>query len=298
MAETLHGTSTRTARSAGRVAAALTRSTRRRKRSPSCRATCCRCRTSCRTSRRAAPSGKSSCNDIVSKALPADSLHLQATLSNGKRADCLIHLPNPPGPIVIDSEVPAGGLRGAAQRRDRLEANRPGAARPARRAQAHQGHRRALHHRRRNRRWRADVPALRGGLCRAARQFPRGRARGLRARVWIVSPTTCMATLNTMRAILKDARMREQAGAIRKSRNAPESWKRTSGRRAMTSRACSRPARGRANGPNGWTISTSRNCRPTCRRRRGRAPAKAVHVRQFRTKIRLRGRCAALHRFD
>ena len=39
---------------------------------------------------------------------------------------------------------------------------------------------------------------------------------GFTARVWIVSPTTCMATLNTMRAILKDARMREQAGAIRK----------------------------------------------------------------------------------
>ena len=38
---------------------------------------------------------------------------------------------------------------------------------------------------------------------------------GFDARVWIVSPTTCMATLNTMRAILKDARMREQAGAIR-----------------------------------------------------------------------------------
>jgi DNA recombination protein RmuC len=35
-------------------------------------------------------------------------------------------------------------------------------------------------------------------------------------RVWIVSPTTCMATLNTMRAILKDARLREQTGAIRK----------------------------------------------------------------------------------
>ena len=30
-----------------------------------------------------------------------------------------------------------------------------------------------------------------------------------------MSPTTCMATLNTMRAILKDAHMREQAGAIR-----------------------------------------------------------------------------------
>ena len=39
---------------------------------------------------------------------------------------------------------------------------------------------------------------------------------GFEIRVWIVSPTTCMATLNTMRAILKDARMREQAGAIRR----------------------------------------------------------------------------------
>ena len=40
---------------------------------------------------------------------------------------------------------------------------------------------------------------------------------GFAARVWIVSPTTCMATLTTMRAILKDARMREQSGAIRKA---------------------------------------------------------------------------------
>ncbi len=43
---------------------------------------------------------------------------------------------------------------------------------------------------------------------------------GFEKRVWIVSPTTCMATLNTMRAILKDARMREQAGAIRKELSA------------------------------------------------------------------------------
>jgi hypothetical protein len=45
--------------------------------------------------------------------------------------------------------------------------------------------------------------------------FPEVVREGFDARVWIVSPTTCMATLNTMRAILKDARMREQAGAIR-----------------------------------------------------------------------------------
>jgi DNA recombination protein RmuC len=37
-----------------------------------------------------------------------------------------------------------------------------------------------------------------------------------RARVYIVSPTTLMATLNTIRAVLKDAQMREQAGLIQK----------------------------------------------------------------------------------
>ena len=46
--------------------------------------------------------------------------------------------------------------------------------------------------------------------------FPDVVREGFAARVWIVSPTTCMATLNTMRAVLKDARMREQAGAIRR----------------------------------------------------------------------------------
>ena len=50
--------------------------------------------------------GEIQLTDIVSKALPRDSYTLQATLSNGKRADCLIHLPNPPGPIAIDAKFP------------------------------------------------------------------------------------------------------------------------------------------------------------------------------------------------
>jgi DNA recombination protein RmuC len=39
---------------------------------------------------------------------------------------------------------------------------------------------------------------------------------GFAARVWIVSPTTAMATLNTMRAVMKDARMRVEAHRIRR----------------------------------------------------------------------------------
>ena len=50
--------------------------------------------------------GETQLNDIVTKALPSDSYTLQATLSNGNRPDCLIHLPNPPGHIVIDSKFP------------------------------------------------------------------------------------------------------------------------------------------------------------------------------------------------
>ena len=45
-------------------------------------------------------------------------------------------------------------------------------------------------------------------------RFPAVVEEGFRRRVYIVSPTTLMATLNTVRAILKDAQMREQAHVI------------------------------------------------------------------------------------
>ena len=48
--------------------------------------------------------GEIQLQDIVRKAMPPGAFSFQATLSNGKRADCLIHLPNPPGPIVIDGQ--------------------------------------------------------------------------------------------------------------------------------------------------------------------------------------------------
>ena len=54
--------------------------------------------------------GEIQLTDIVMKALPKDSYTMQATLTNGKRADCLIHLPNPPGTDCDRFQVPAGGL--------------------------------------------------------------------------------------------------------------------------------------------------------------------------------------------
>ncbi|WP_158965580.1 DNA recombination protein RmuC [Chachezhania sediminis] len=160
--------------------------------------------------------GEIQLNDIVSKALPAGSYTLQATLSNGRRADCLIHLPNPPGPIAIDSKFPL----------EAYEAIRA-AHGPAEAKAAAQGFRAAVraHIKAISEKYILDGETADGALmflpseavyAELHANFPEVVREGFAARVWIVSPTTCMATLNTMRAILKDARMREQAGAIRR----------------------------------------------------------------------------------
>ncbi len=159
--------------------------------------------------------GEIQLNDIVSKALPKDSYELQHTLSNGKRADCLIHLPNPPGSIVIDAKFPLEAyeaLRAANTQWELKEAT----------AQFKISVRK--HIRDISDKYILDGETADGALfflpseaiyAELHSNFPELVREGFDARVWIVSPTTCMATLNTMRAILKDARMREQAGAIR-----------------------------------------------------------------------------------
>jgi len=160
--------------------------------------------------------GETQLNDIVTKALPSDSYTLQATLSNGNRPDCLIHLPNPPGHIVIDSKFPLESyeaLRNAKTDRDLNEAAKFLRA-------SIKKHIKDI-----SSKYIIEGETADGALmflpseavyAELHANFPELVREGFAARVWIVSPTTCMATLNTMRAILKDARMREQAGAIRR----------------------------------------------------------------------------------
>ena len=159
--------------------------------------------------------GEIQLNDIVSKALPSDAYTFQHTLTNGKRADCLIHLPNPPGPIVIDSKFPLEAYEALRNAKTDWEANE--AAKFMRTSV--KAHIKAI-----SEKYILDGETADGALmflpseavyAELHSNFPELVREGFTARVWIVSPTTCMATLNTMRAILKDARMREQAGAIR-----------------------------------------------------------------------------------
>ncbi|WP_417726983.1 DNA recombination protein RmuC [Roseovarius sp.] len=160
--------------------------------------------------------GEIQLTDIVTKALPSDSYTLQATLSNGRRADCLIHLPNPPGPICIDSKFPLEAYE--ALRRAKTDGELAEAARGMRTAVR-------KHIKDISEKYIIEGETADGALMFLPSEavyaelhatFPEVVRDGFAARVWIVSPTTCMATLNTMRAILKDARMREQAGAIRR----------------------------------------------------------------------------------
>ncbi|NIN77068.1 MAG: DNA recombination protein RmuC, partial [Planctomycetales bacterium] len=151
--------------------------------------------------------GEIQLNDIVSKALPSDSFTWQAKLSNDKRADCLIHLPNPPGPIAIDSKFPLEPYE--AMLASNTEAELKAAVQLFKTAVR-------KHIKDISEKYVIDGETADGALmflpseavyAELHANFPDLVKAGFEARVWIVSPTTCMATLNTMRAVLKALRL-------------------------------------------------------------------------------------------
>jgi len=157
--------------------------------------------------------------DLVSNALPPQAYEFQCMLSTGARVDCLLKLPNPPGSIGIDAKFPLESYH-------LLRAVPAGDA--AGLASAQRAFQTAM------RKHIGDIQGkyiLPGETAESAlmflpseaiyaelhANFPAVVEESYKARVWIVSPTTMMATLNTVRAVLKDVRMREQAGEIQKA---------------------------------------------------------------------------------
>lgn len=160
--------------------------------------------------------GEIQLNDLVTSILPPSVYTFQAMLSNGKKADCLLQLPNPPGVIVIDAKFPLESyyaLRNASNDKEKLDAERFFRASVIK-------HIKDI----------SEKYIITGETAESALMFLPSEAiyaelhanfidvveNSYKAKVWIVSPTTLMATLNTIRAILKDAHMREQAGVIQK----------------------------------------------------------------------------------
>lgn len=154
--------------------------------------------------------------DLISNILPPSVYSFQAVMSNQKRADCLLKLPNPPGAIVVDSKFPLESyyaLLKAQNEREKVEAERFFRSSVAK-------HVKDI----------AEKYIIAGETADSAlmflpsesvyaelyAHFPEVVEYSYRMKVWIVSPTTLMATLNTVRAVLKDAKMQEQSGIIRK----------------------------------------------------------------------------------
>ena len=160
--------------------------------------------------------GEVQLKDVVEAVLPPSAYSFQKTLSNGKRADCFILLPNPPGPIAVDAKFPLESFQ--AMRNAKDDVARVAASRALTRDV--NTHINDI----------AERYIIAGETAEHALLFLPSEAiyaelhtnfRGcieesFRRRVYIVSPTTLWATLTTVRAILRDVRMREQAEVIQR----------------------------------------------------------------------------------
>lgn len=153
---------------------------------------------------------------IVKDGLPKGSYTFQATLSNGRRPDCLLHFPNTKAGLVIDAKFPLEGFE--AFRTARREDEKKEAARRVRTDVGK--HIDAMAER-------YFIPgetqdtailfvpseAIYADLCE---YFSDLVQKAYRARIVICAPNMLMLAVQTMQAILKDVKMREQAHLIQR----------------------------------------------------------------------------------
>ncbi|MEQ9489624.1 MAG: DNA recombination protein RmuC [Alphaproteobacteria bacterium] len=158
--------------------------------------------------------GETQLEDLIRTTLPPSAYDFQVQMGNGKMADCLLRLPNPPGSIAVDSKFPFESFNVIRQTPDGEDRTK------ARKAFG----RDVLKHVHDIR----EKYIIAGETSDSALMFIPSEAvyaelhaelqdvieKSHRARVYIVSPTTLMALLNTIRAVLKDAQMKEAASLI------------------------------------------------------------------------------------
>lgn len=154
---------------------------------------------------------------LVRNVLPNSSFAMQHTFSNGARVDCALFLPEPTGTVAVDSKFPLENyhrMTGGSSQGDLVQ------------AQA-------------TKLFKADVKKhiddisskyiIANETSDGAVMFIPAEAvfaeihayhrdvvdYAMQKRVWMVSPTTLMAVLNTARAVLKDVEMRKQVHIIK-----------------------------------------------------------------------------------
>lgn len=153
-------------------------------------------------------------SDIVRNTLAPSTFELRALMSNNRKADCLIHLAEPLKSIAVDARFPVEAFRQLSENDDN-ETGRGRAENTFRRT--------ALNHI-------VDIVEhliVPGQTVDSAvmflpsetmlstlhSRFPDIVQDSYRARVWIVSPTSFMATLHTISAVLQDAQRQAEAAS-------------------------------------------------------------------------------------
>ena len=157
--------------------------------------------------------GERQLEDLVRDIMPPETYAFQHVMSTGVRPDCIIRLPYPPGDMNIDSKFPLESYHrmmenendGMTQKQFELDVRK---------------HIDAI----------AEKYIITGQTAESAmmfiasesifetlhRKFPNTIEYGARRKVFIVSPSTLWATLNTIRAVLSDIKIKRVAGKIKK----------------------------------------------------------------------------------
>lgn len=161
--------------------------------------------------------GEKQLEALVADIMPPETYEFQCVLETGVRPDCVIKLPYPPGDMVIDSKFPLESYNrmtenpadGGAKKQFELDVRKhidaisqkyivPGiTAESAMMFIASESVFEVLH-----------------------RNFPETVEYGAQNKVFIVSPATLWATLNTIRAVLSDIKIKRVAAKIKKELDA------------------------------------------------------------------------------
>ena len=157
--------------------------------------------------------GERQLEDLVRDIMPPETYAFQCVLETGVRPDCIIRLPYPPGDMIIDSKFPLESYNrmindandGFAHKQFELDVRK---------------HIDAI----------GEKYIIAGKTAESAmmfiasesifetlhREFPNTIEYAARKKVFIVSPSTLWATLNTIRAVLSDIKIKRVAAKIKK----------------------------------------------------------------------------------
>jgi len=152
---------------------------------------------------------------LVRNIMPPQAYAMQYTLPNGTRADCVLKLPEPTGMVAVDSKFPLENYHlmfSAASPAERTVAERQFKADIKKHVDDIAG--------------KYIIPDVTSDgavmfipaeavFAEIHAHHPEVVDYAMQKRVWIVSPTTLMAVLNTARAVLKDMETRKQVHIIK-----------------------------------------------------------------------------------